>query len=318
MIVRHTASKKLVYLSRYLAVRGMLDDMELRMEKLGMQALMAPLDEVQPHRISLKSRVVLESPRARRVSQYLCGTEIPDSAQIVHKEQIVHKVQIQERNGEMQRVWALIDCGATSIFMAPRLLKRLGMSHEAAHIPTFGLNRGVMQHAKDSRNTRITVQCLDYLAPVDESDMLVVPMHAYDLVLGLPWFHKRNPYIDWAHSRLTCLGSLSASGVEEMTPMTTAVRSKVSEAENNNVNDQLLGCGPDIQTLGATAFDDLLGRDEVVAAFALRIGECTGLLGATLEDRTLDSPGNTDPSAGCDEQGAAAVVAAEELLRGDA
>ena len=38
--------------------------------------------------------------------------------------------------------------------------------------------------------TRITVQYWDYLAPVDESDVLVVPMSAYDLVLGLPWFHK--------------------------------------------------------------------------------------------------------------------------------
>jgi hypothetical protein len=103
-----------------------------------------------------------------------------------------------------------------------------------------------------------------------------------------------------------------------MTQMTTTVASKVSEAENKNVNDQLLERGPDIQTLGATAFDDLLASDEVVAAFALRIRECTGLLGATLEDITLDSPGNTDPSAECDEQGAAAVVAAEELLRGDA
>jgi hypothetical protein len=86
------------------------------MEKLGAQALMATLDEVQPHRISLKSRFVLERRRARMLSQYLCGTEIPDSAHIVHE------VQIRDRNGEMQRFWALIDCGATSIFMAPRLL----------------------------------------------------------------------------------------------------------------------------------------------------------------------------------------------------
>jgi hypothetical protein len=32
------------------------------------------------------------------------------------------------------------------------------------------------------------------------------------------------------------------------------------------------------------------------------------MLGATLEDITMDSPGNTDPSAGRDEQGAAAVL----------
>jgi hypothetical protein len=50
-------------------------------------------------------------------SQYLCGTETPDSAHIIHE------VQIRDRHGEMQRVRALIDCGATSIFMSPRLLR---------------------------------------------------------------------------------------------------------------------------------------------------------------------------------------------------
>jgi len=48
--------------------------MELGMEKLGAQALMATLDEVQPHRISLKSRVVLENQRAKMLCQYPCGT----------------------------------------------------------------------------------------------------------------------------------------------------------------------------------------------------------------------------------------------------
>jgi len=101
--------------------------------------------------------------------------------------------------------------------------------------------------------------------------------------------------------------------------MTTAVASKVSQADNDNhnVNDQLLGRGPGIQTLGATAFDDLLSNIEVVVAFARQTGERIGLLGVTLEDITLDSPGDTDPSAGRDEQRAAAVVAAEEPLRGE-
>ena len=86
----------------------------------------------------------------------------------------------------MQCVRAIVDCGATSIFMTPRLLKRLGISHQAALITTLAMTGGVIQHAKDSRKTRITVQCVDYLAPVDRSDVLVVPMRAYDLVLGLP------------------------------------------------------------------------------------------------------------------------------------
>ena len=97
----------------------------------------------------------------------------------------------------MQRVQALIDCGATSVFMAPRLLKRLGISHEAAHTTTLGLGGQIMQHAKDSRKTSITVQYMEHLAPVTEPEVLVVPMRAYDLVLRLPWFRARNPEIDW-------------------------------------------------------------------------------------------------------------------------
>ena len=64
-------------------------------------------------------------------------------------------------------------------------------------------------------------------------------------------------------------------------------------------------------------FEDLLSSIEVVVAFAQQTGECIGLLGVTLEDITLDSPGDTDLSAGRDEQRAAAVVAAEEPLQGD-
>jgi len=67
-----------------------------------------------------------------------------------------------------------------------------------------------------------------------------------------------------------------------MTLMTTAVASKVSEAQKKNVNEQLLRRGPDIQTLGATTFDDLLASNAVVAAFALQFGECIALMGATL------------------------------------
>jgi hypothetical protein len=42
------------------------------------------------------------------------------------------------------------------------------------------------------KKMRITVQYLDDLAPVDKSDVLVVPMRAYDSVRGLPWFHKQS------------------------------------------------------------------------------------------------------------------------------
>jgi len=96
--------------------------------------------------------------------------------------------------------------------------------------------------------------------------------------------------------------------------MSPVVASKVSEGEN----DQLLWQGPCIQTLGATAFDDLLTSIEVVVTFTQQTGECIGLLGVTLEDITLDSPGDTDPNARRDYQRAAVVVAAEEPLQEDA
>jgi len=73
-----------------------------------------------------------------------------------------------------------------------------------------------------------------------------------------------------------------------MTPKTTLVVSKVSEAENN----KLLGWASDIETLRSSVFDDLLASDVDVAASALRIGQCAGLLGVALENITLDSPGN--------------------------
>jgi len=59
--------------------------MELGMQAAGTRALMATLEVIQPHRIALKPRVILESPSAHMFSQYLCGTETPDSAHIIHE-----------------------------------------------------------------------------------------------------------------------------------------------------------------------------------------------------------------------------------------
>ena len=72
---------------------------------------------------------------------------------------------------------------------------------------------------------------------------------------------------------------------------------------------------PDIEILGATAFDNLLGSDETIETFPLQIGDCSGLLGATMEVTTLKDPGEIEtinPKSWTSKQGAAAVVAAEE------
>jgi hypothetical protein len=96
----------------------------------------------------------------------------------------------------MQQVNALIDTGATSIFILPSLLKKSELPHEPAFTSPQSLNGQVMMSARDSRKARFLVQYFEHLKPVDESEVLVVPIKAYDLVLGLTWFKTRNPEIN--------------------------------------------------------------------------------------------------------------------------
>jgi len=97
-IIADPAIKQLVYLSRYLARRETVDNAELGMEMLGARAVMVTLDEVKPHRVASKSRVILESPMAVMSRQYLCGTTRPGTAHIVHE------VEVRDRQSELQRV----------------------------------------------------------------------------------------------------------------------------------------------------------------------------------------------------------------------
>jgi len=202
------------------------------------QARMATLDEVQPHWIWQKSRVVIVSPRARLWSQFLCGTKIPDFAHIGCE------VQMWDNNNKRQLY------GLWSTAAQPPSLWQLSNSSDSEyymrghkHITTIGLNWGVMEYERDSwKKMRIMVKSLDYLALVGKSVVLVMRMWVYDQVLDLVWFHEQNLDIDWAHCQLTSPWSLRASGAKEVTTMTTMAVSKASEADNvnNNGNDLLL------------------------------------------------------------------------------
>jgi hypothetical protein len=182
---------------------------------------MATLNENQPHQITLKSRAILEE-RAQMSSQYLCGTERPDSTHIIHE------LRVRDIHGNMHRVRALIDCGATSLFMTPRLLRQLRLPHEPAFTSTQGLNGQLMMSAKESRKTNISVQYFEHLAPVDQPEVLIVPMKAYDLVLGLPWFKSRNPEINWVRGQLTALRNPEGGGAP---PKADPIRTLQSECD---------------------------------------------------------------------------------------
>jgi hypothetical protein len=115
-----------------------------------------------------------------------------------------------------------------------------------------------------------------------------VPMRAYHMVLGLPWIQSRNPEVDWHSGRLLALRSPGGAEVvavdrvdhEECpgnVPGCTAREEACSEGG---------GGIPDIQILGATADDNLLASEQVVGTFTLRVGDCAGLLRATVEGTT--------------------------------
>jgi len=92
------------------------------------------------------------SPKALMSSEYLYGMARPDSFHIVYE------VQIQDQHRELQRIPALIECGATSIFMSPHQLNRVGLRHEAAHIALHGLDGQLIAQARECRKTVMSVQ----------------------------------------------------------------------------------------------------------------------------------------------------------------
>jgi hypothetical protein len=299
---------------------------------------MATLEEIQLHQISLRPSVVLESPTALMSGHYLCGTARPNSLQIVHE------VQIRDQHRELMSIRALINSGTTSFFISPLLPNTLGQPHEAAHYTTHSLDGQVIAHPRESGKTAMTVQYLDHLALVHEPEVLVVPMRAYNLVLGLPWFKTRKPEIDWANGRLTSLrtpcgqGEARRSGIivqwfegqdDQSTNVwlpdiggSTPIINSTSEI-TVDPDGKLRESGEDSPTrdfekLRATAFDNHFASDGTIETFALRIGECSGQLGATMEVTTLEHPGDIRtiyPKRWTSEQGAAAVVATEVRAR---
>jgi len=247
-----------------------------------MQPLMAMMDSIQQHRIALKSSVLLESPNALMSTQYLCGTSRPDTS---HN---IHELFIIDGHGEMQRLRALIDCGTTNIIMSPRLRKWLGLADEPASITALSFKGQVVAHASDSQKTAFMIQYMEHLSPVRESEMLVVPMQAYGLVLGLPWFQSRNPDVDWQCGQLLSLRT--PRGAEVVAVDWVDHQKCPGNVPGSMAREEACSEGggsiPDIQIVEATACDVLLACEQVIGTFFLTVGDCTGLLGTTVEGIT--------------------------------
>jgi hypothetical protein len=100
---------------------------------------------------------------------------------------------------------------------------------------------------------------LEHLKPVDESEVLVVPMQAHDLALGMLWFTARNPEINWTKGRLTALRTPNGPQRAKIAESYHASPAPEPGEGNTNVDPPL-----DIQLLWGTAFNDLLASEELV------------------------------------------------------
>jgi hypothetical protein len=121
---------------------------------------------------------------------YICSTERPDSAHIIHE------FLVQNIHGNIQRVKALIDFGATIIFISLSLLRKLKLPHKPAFTSTQCLNGLVMMSARESQNACVSVHSFEHHKPVDESEVEVVQMTSHAPVLGLEGFKATNAETD--------------------------------------------------------------------------------------------------------------------------
>jgi hypothetical protein len=121
-VIRQTAAKKT---SQPLSISNSTGEAArhgVTIGKLGTPSLICNLgrDTTALNHLKIKS----DSGRSGSdVKPIPLGTDRPDSAHIVHE------VLLRNINRNMQRVKALIECRATSIFKSPSLLRKLGLAH---------------------------------------------------------------------------------------------------------------------------------------------------------------------------------------------
>jgi len=155
---------------------------------------------------------------------------------------------------------------------------------------------------KESRISSLLLQYYVYLKPVDESEVSF--SHPNERIWpSLGHAMARNPEIDWTKGRLTALWTPDGSQwVKFPEDYCTSPRPDCSKGIKNEPP-------PGIQLLRPTALDHLWASEEEVEAFPIRLNECQGWLGASLEDINV---GERNPKMLNTQAGAAAVIAAEE------
>jgi hypothetical protein len=117
---------------------------------------------------------------------------------------------------------ALLDCGATGLFISSRFVADHALGVSSTSSDTITLADGRSQRAAGVLSS-VSVAFGSYS---DDLDFTVTDLHGYDLILGMPWLVHYNPVIDWRgatvsfvdqHSR-ACVLRRIATGVAPWRP----------------------------------------------------------------------------------------------------
>jgi len=129
---------------------------------------------------------------------------------------------------------------------------------------------------------------MEHWSLVQQSAVLVVLMHTYDLVLRLPWIQSSNPDVDWKHGQLLAWRTHMGADVvvvdrEDHQECPGNVLGSSAREEAGSTGG---GSIPGVQKLRAIALNHLLSSELVVGILFISVADCTGLLWATMESIT--------------------------------
>src|ERR1700722_5989468 len=96
----------------------------------------------------------------------------------------------------------LLDCGASLNFIATRAVERLKLDRSK-------LNRALTVSMADGQKHKVEygIRDLEMQIPFRNctTTLVEMPLDVYDVILGMPWLRKYNPYIDWETGRISQL-----------------------------------------------------------------------------------------------------------------
>ena len=96
---------------------------------------------------------------------------------------------------------ALIDCGATGNFIDPSLVGRLLLpSQTIPPLQAFNVDGTANKQGRITVATTVHCQASNFK---DDLTLMIVGLGQSQVVLGMPWLTKHNPWIDWEKKTVT-------------------------------------------------------------------------------------------------------------------